>query len=329
MISKNKKIINLANILFLVLYKKELILFLVLILVFFINSNISPYFLDLVNLVDSTFLFSEKAIVALIMTLIIISRQIDLSVASIISISACVFGYCSSLELPLFFTLLLTLTCGILCGAFNGWLITYYEIPSIIVTIGTMSLFRGLSYVILEDQYYNNFSSSILELGNGYFYNLIPYSFLTFLILSILFYIFLHKTYFGKSIFAIGNNPEAAKYSGINVKKYTFILFTISGLFSSVAALFLSGRLSSIRPNIALGWELEIITMVVFGGVYIYGGAGSIFGVFLSIIILGMVTFGLSLLNIPGVGIIIITGLLLILTVALSSFIKKSSENNI
>ena len=301
----------------------------VLILILILNSNISPYFFDLVNLIDSTFLFSEKAIVALSMTLIIISRQLDLSVASIIAISSCVLGYTNSIGLSTFSIISLTLFCGIFCGAFNGWLITHYAIPSIIVTIGTMSLFRGLSYVLLEDQYYSNFPNIILELGNGYFLNLIPYSFFIFIILTFLFAFFLHKTIFGKKIFAIGNNPEASKYSGINVNKYTFILFTLNGLFSSIAALFLSGRLSSVRPNIALGWELEIITMVVFGGVYIYGGSGSILGVFLSIIILGMLTFGLSLLNIPGVGIIIFTGLLLILTIALSTFIKNYSNKNV
>ena len=140
---------------------KEFILFYVLILVFLINTYISPYFFDLTNLIDSTFLFSEKAIIALIMTLIIISRQIDLSVASIIAISACVFGYFNSLGFPFYFSSTLTLICGLICGAFNGFLITYYGVPSIIVTIATMSLFRGISYVILEDQFFSNFQMKI------------------------------------------------------------------------------------------------------------------------------------------------------------------------
>ena len=145
----------------------------------------------------------------------------------------------------------------------------------------------------------------------------------------VIFYIYLHKTYYGKEIFLIGNNPETAKFSGIKTDRYVFILFSLSGLFSSIAALFLLGRLSSVKPNIALGWELEIITMVVFGGVYIYGGYGSIMGVFLSVLILGMVSFGLSLLNIPGVGIIIFTGFSLILTVSVTSFVNKFYQNNV
>ena len=138
----------------------------------------------------------------------------------------------------------------------------------------------------------------------------------------------MHKTIIGKRIYSIGNNPESAQYTGIEVDKYTFALFTLNGLFSAIAAIFLSGRLSSVRPNIAFGWELEIITMVVLGGVYIYGGSGSIIGVVVSIFILGMLSFGLGLLNVPGVGIIIFTGLLLILSIGFPSFIKYFRSKN-
>jgi rhamnose transport system permease protein len=151
---------------------------------------------------------------------------------------------------------------------------------------------------------------------------------LTFIILTIIFSIILHKTIIGKRIFAIGNNPEAALYTGINVDRYTFVLFTMNGFFSALASIFLSGRLSSVRPNIAFGWELEIITMVVLGGVYIYGGSGTIFGVFISIIILGMLSLGLGLINVPGVGIIIFTGLLLIFSIGLPSFIQYFKSKN-
>ena len=152
--------------------------------------------------------------------------------------------------------------------------------------------------------------------------------FLTFIILTIFFAIILHKTIIGKRIFAIGNNPEAALYTGINVDRYTFVLFAMNGFFSALASIFLSGRLSSVRPNIAFGWELEIITMVVLGGVYIYGGSGTILGVFISVIILGMLSLGLGLINVPGVGIIIFTGLLLIFSIGLPSFIQYFKSKN-
>ena len=311
-----------------IFYKKEFILLIVLFCLIIFNSQMSPYFLDLYNLIDSTFIFSEKAIIALSMAFVIIARQIDLSVASIIAVSSCVLGYTSSIGLDTSYIILLTLLSGSICGAFNGFIITRYAIPSIIVTIGTMSLFRGLAYSFLEDQYYNKFPDFIVKLGSDYLFGYVPYAFLTFIILSIIFAIILHKTIIGKRIFAIGSNPDAAIYTGINVDRYTFVLFTMNGFFSALASIFLSGRLSSVRPNIAFGWELEIITMVVLGGVYIYGGSGTILGVFISIIILGMLSLGLGLLNVPGVGIIIFTGLLLIFSIGLPSFIQYFRSKN-
>ena len=236
-----------------ILYKKEFILLIVLISILIINSNITPYFLDLYNLIDSTFLFSEKAIIALTMTFVIIARHIDLSVASIIAVSSCVLGYTTSLGYDTWMVLLLTLFSGALCGAFNGAIITKFAIPSIIVTIGTMSLFRGLTYSFLEDSYYNKFPEFVTNLGSGYLFGYIPYAFLTFILLAFVFAFILHKTSVGKKIYSIGNNPDAAQYTGIAVDRYTFVLFTLNGLFSAIAAIFLSGRLSSVRPNIAFG----------------------------------------------------------------------------
>ena len=235
-----------------ILYKKEFILLMVLLSIIFINSNVTPYFLDLYNLIDSTFLFSEKAIIALSMTLVIIARQIDLSVASIIAVSSCVLGYTTSVGMDTYLVISFTLLSGIMCGAFNGFIITRFAIPSIIVTIGTMSLFRGLAYSFLEDQYYNKFPKFVVSLGSDYLFGYIPYAFLTFIILSIIFAFILHKTIIGKRIYSIGNNPESAQYTGIQVDKYTFVLFTLNGLFSAIAAIFLSGRLSSVRPNMRL-----------------------------------------------------------------------------
>tara|TARA_B110000116_G_C16737056_1_gene536585 strand:- start:438 stop:1418 length:981 start_codon:yes stop_codon:yes gene_type:complete len=311
-----------------IFYKKEFILLIVLCCLILFNSQISPYFLDLYNLIDSTFIFSEKAIIALSMAFVIIARQIDLSVASIIAVSSCVLGYTTSIGFDTPYIIFFTLLSGVICGAFNGFIIVKYAIPSIIVTIGTMSLFRGLAYSFLEDQYYNKFPDIVVKLGSDYLFGYIPYAFLTFLFLTIIFAIILHTTIIGKRIFAIGNNPEAALYTGINVDRYTFVLFTMNGFFSALASIFLSGRLSSVRPNIAFGWELEIITMVVLGGVYIYGGSGTILGVFISIIILGMLSLGLGLVNVPGVGIIIFTGLLLIFSIGLPSFIQYFRSKN-
>ena len=144
-----------------------------------------------------------------------------------------------------------------------------------------------------------------------------------FLLLAVLFYVVLHRTSFGRSVYAIGNNPTAALFSGIRVARVKFILFVLTGIMSAIAAICLTSRLGSTRPSIAVGWELEIVTMVVLGGVSILGGSGSMPGVVIAAIVMGMVTFGLGLLNVPGIVMSIFVGLLLISVIALPIVIHR------
>jgi rhamnose transport system permease protein len=152
----------------------------------------------------------------------------------------------------------------------------------------------------------------------------LPYSFVIFLVLAVLFAIVLHKTAFGRKLYAIGNNPTAAKFSGIPVERIRFQLFVLTGLLSGLAATLLTARIGSTRPNIALGWELEIITMVILGGVSIAGGSGTIPGVVLAVFILGLITFGLSLINVPGIVISVILGCLLIASIAAPILVRRA-----
>jgi rhamnose transport system permease protein len=146
---------------------------------------------------------------------------------------------------------------------------------------------------------------------------------LLFAIFAVIYWALLHRTNFGRAVFAIGNNPTAALFSGIRVDRVRFILFLLTGLMSGIAAVCLTSRLGSTRPSIATGWELEVVTMVVLGGVSILGGSGSIPGVVLAAIIMGMVTFGFGLLNVPGIVMSIFLGLLLIGVIALPRLIRR------
>ena len=296
----------------------EAVLVVLLIAVMAFNTARSPYFLDLFNLSDATFNFSEKAIVALAMALLILVREIDLSVAAIIALSSLGMGLASDAGVGTPGLIILGLTIGVVAGAVNGALVTMIGLPSIVVTIGTMSLFRGLAQVVLGDQAITHYPASLQALGQGYLidYPPIPWSFALFLIMALIFGIILHFTATGRRLYAIGNNPTAARFSGIEVDRIRFTLFVVSGLMSGLAAVLLTGRIGSTRPNIATGWELEIVTMVVLGGVSIAGGAGSILGVFLAVFILGLATFGLSLNNVPGVVINVVLGGLLIVAIA-------------
>ncbi|NRA14890.1 MAG: ABC transporter permease [Oceanospirillaceae bacterium] len=304
----------------------EFFLILITALVFTLCSFASPYFLDVWNLSDATFNFVEKAIVALPLAMLIICRDIDLSIASIIALSSVAMGFAAQYGLGLELIVIIGISVGVLCGLFNGWVVTHFDIPAIVVTIGTMSLFRGISYILLGDQVLKDYPDGFEYFGQGYIYWVFSFEFALFLLAAVFFYALLHKTNFGRRCYAIGNNPTAAFYSGINVKRHRLLLFVIVGALAGVAAVLLTSRLGSTRPTIALGWELSIITMVVLGGVNIMGGAGSIPGVFIAVFLMGIVTFGLGLLNVPGIVMSIIIGGMLISVIATPVLIKKFSH---
>jgi len=290
---------------------------LVAITIFVANSFASPYFLNAWNLSDATFNFTEKAMIAFAMALLIISGEIDLSVASIIALASTAMGAAAQVGIGTEGLILVGLTVGLMCGATNGVLVTRFGLPSIVVTIGTMSLFRGISFIILGDQAYRGYPQDFAYFGQGYLWWVISFEFILFIILAIVYGIILHMTNFGRAVYAIGNNPTGALFSGIRVNRVKFILFLLTGLMSGVAAICLTSRLGSTRPSIAFGWELEIVTMVVLGGVNILGGSGSIPGVLIAAFVMGLVTFGLGLLNVPGIVMSIVIGALLISVIAL------------
>lgn len=301
----------------------ELLLLGVAVAVFILNSFASPYFLDPWNLSDATFNFTEKAMIAFAMALLIISGEIDLSVASIIALASTAMGFAVQMGADTPVLILIGLGVGLACGAFNGVLVTGLGLPSIVVTIGTMSLFRGISYIVLGDKAYTGYPSDFAFFGQGYVWWVISFEFVLFAGFALLFAILLHKTNFGRAVYVIGNNPVGALFSGIRVTRVKFSLFLLTGVMSGVAAICLTSRLGATRPSIAFGWELEVVTMVVLGGVSILGGAGSIPGVVIAAFVMGMVTFGFGLLNVPGIVMSIFIGLLLIGVIALPRIARQ------
>ncbi len=300
----------------------EALLFAVAVAVFIANSFASPYFLNAWNLSDATFNFTEKAMIAFAMAMLIVAGEIDLSVASIIALASTVMGLVMTAGYGTPEIVLAGLATGLACGALNGFFVARLGLPSIVVTIGTMSLFRGISYIVLGDQAFTGYPKDFAYFGQGYVWWVFSFELVLFAMLALVFYILLHRTNFGRAVYAIGNNPTAALFSGIRVDRVRFILFLLTGLMSGIAAVCLTSRLGSTRPSIATGMELEVVTMVVLGGVSILGGSGSIPGVVLAAIIMGLVTFGFGLLNVPGIVMSIFLGLLLIGTIALPRLAK-------
>lgn len=301
----------------------EALLVVVFILIFTANSFASPYFLNVWNLSDATFNFTEKAMIAFAMAMLIIAGEIDLSVASIIALASTAMGLVMSAGYGVPVIVATGIAVGLICGAINGVLVAGMNLPSIVVTIGTMSLFRGVSFIILGDQAFTGYPKEFAFFGQGYVFWVISFELFLFAITAVIFYILLHRTNFGRAVYVIGNNPVGALFSGVRVARVRFILFLLTGLMSGIAAVCLTSRLGSTRPSIATGMELEIITMVVLGGVNILGGSGSILGVVLAAFIMGMVTFGIGLLNVPGIVMSIFLGLLLIAVIAAPKLIWR------
>ncbi|MBN9549300.1 MAG: ABC transporter permease [Alphaproteobacteria bacterium] len=299
------------------IFSWETLLVVIAVLIFAVNSFASPYFLDPWSLSDLTFNFTEKGLIALAMALLIISGEIDLSVAAIVALASTMMGMAVQAGAGTPVLVAIGIAVGLGCGAFNGLLVTRLGLPSIVVTIGTMSLFRGIAFIILGDQAYKGYPESFAFFGQGYVWWVFSFELALFLVAALIYWFVLHRTSFGRRVFAIGNNPVACQFSGVRVDRIKFTLFCLTGLMSGIASVLITSRLGSTRPSIAQGYELEAITMVVLGGVSILGGAGSILGVVLAAFIMGLVTFGLGLLNVPGIVMSIFIGLLLIIVIAL------------
>ncbi len=307
----------------------EWILVALIITVVILNSRLSPYFLDAQNLSRTSSGFMEIGIMMLPMAFIIISGNIDLSVASNLGMSASLMGLLFNLGVNIWvaaFAAILLGTCG---GLLNGYLVARVKLPSLVVTLGTYAFYRGLAYVFLGDQAARDYPEAFTYLGQGKLPGtLIPFSVALFVVLAIIFGFVLHKTTFGRYLFAIGNNQEAAIYSGIPVARIKIILFTLSGFISSLVALVLAARFGSTRPDIGTGLELTVITGVVLGGINIRGGFGTMMGAALSLILIGLVRFGMGLINIQGQVQGIVIGMLLILSILLPSIFREISASS-
>jgi len=303
----------------------EILLVYLLLVVVIGNSLLSPYFLNAPNLLDSTFNFMEKAIMALPMMLVIICGDIDISVASNLALTSVFMGMAATAGAPTPVLVVIGLAAGSILGWFNGFLITRFAIPSIAVTIGTLSLYRGIASVILGDHAYTGYPKPFAFFGQGYIpATHIPFELVLFAALAAVTGFLLHKTTFGRKVYAIGNNPTTARFSGVKVDRLRLIAFTLNGLAAGIASVLLTSRVASTRPNIATGWELDVITTVVLGGVAITGGKGTIWGVVLSVFLLGFMQFGMGLVNIPGQVMNIATGFILIIAIMVPELIRRA-----
>jgi rhamnose transport system permease protein len=295
----------------------EGLLLALLVVIVVINIGYSPYFLGVGNIVNLFQLSIEKIIVALVMTLVIISGEIDLSVASVMGLAACVLAWLYQMGVPMPLALLAALASGIACGLFNGFWVAYVGLPSLAVTLAGLIGYRGVARILVEDRSIGNYPSWFNEIGQQELIGPLTLSILIFVILFVIVAVVLHRSGLGRLIYVIGNSPDAARYSGVKVRRVKMILFAASGFVSALAGLLYAARLGSVRGDMAQGFELDIITMVLLGGVSIFGGSGNFLGVGLSILVILSLRNGMGLANITGNTQTSVIGALLILSVLL------------
>jgi rhamnose transport system permease protein len=301
----------------------EWMLVVLFVLVNVFNSFLSPYYLSPTGLRDVTMTFLDKAFIVLPMVFIIILGDIDISVASIVALSSVVMAMAFGAGLPMPAAIVLCLVVGTACGAFNGWLITRFkELSAVIVTLATMIIFRGIAYMLLENQAAGHFPGWYTFLGWGYVFE-VPFMLIVFVVFAVFFAWVLHKTALGRRVYAMGSNPMAARFSGLKVDGIRMLVFTATGFMSAITALFLTSRMGSTRPNVASGYELEVITMVVLGGISTSGGKGRLIGAVLAVFLLGYLRYGLGLVNVPAQILLIIIGLLLVIAVMMPNVLSR------
>jgi rhamnose transport system permease protein len=280
--------------------------------------SVSSQFLTGSNIFNIGLANGEVAIMALPMTLIIIAGEIDLSIASTLGLSSSLLGYLWLHGWPMPAIILFVLFIGVVLGAFNGILVTRLGLPSLAVTIGTMTLYAGMAEIVLGSTIVSNFPTGYTTIGvNAFPHTDLSYSAVFFLVLAVIFGAVMHATPFGRSLFAIGWNKQAAQYAGIRVKRTKTILYMVSGLIGALAGILFTFRLSTAEFDNGSGLVLSVVAVVLLGGVSIFGGKGTLLGVFLAVIVFCSLQNALLLTNFPEDATGIVTGGLLLVSVLL------------
>jgi rhamnose transport system permease protein len=280
------------------------------------GSISSPDFLTGGNLNSMLSDITEVALIALPMTFVIVAGEIDLSVASVLGLSSALLGTLWKHNWPIEAIMPTVIAIGALAGALNGLLVTRLGLPSLAVTIGTLTLYRGLAFVILGDQAVADLPSAYTEWAFGTVGGTqIPNPFVLFAVLAVVFGFVLHRTTFGRSLFAIGANEEAAFFSGLRVKRIKLGLFVLSGAVAALAGIIFALRFGSARADNGTGLELSVVAVVLLGGVSIFGGKGHMLGVIVAVLLLGAIRSALTINDVADEVLTIVTGSLLLLSV--------------
>ena len=270
---------------------------------------------------------SEITIIAFAMLFMIIMGEIDLSVASILALGSAMLGWTYAKGAPIWLSIIICILVGTLCGLVNGFLVTKLGLGSLAVTIGTLALYRGIANGILGENTVNEFPEFWTSFGFDTFgTSFMPKTLPLIIFFGIMFGILLHRTPFGRRTLAIGQSPEAARFAGVNIIRHKMIVFTFTGLMSGVAGVVYTFRFSTAQADNGVGIELLVISAILLGGVSIFGGIGTMWGVVAGVLLAGSVESWLTLREINAQWRTIVTGLLLLLSVAAPVLVQKSKS---
>ena len=270
---------------------------------------------------------SEITIMAFAMTFLIITGEIDLSIASILALGSSMLGWSYQKGAPIWLAIIICILVGTLCGFINGFLVTKVGLGSLAVTIGTLALYRGIATGILGENTVNEFPEAYTSFGFDTFgSSFMPKTMPLIIFFGLLFGFLLHRTPFGRRTLAIGQSPEAARFAGINVVRHKIIVFTFTGFMSGVAGVIYTFRFSTAQADNGVGLELLVISAILLGGVSIFGGVGTMWGVVAGVLLAGSVESWLTLREINAQWRTIVTGILLLISVAAPVLVAKGKE---
>ena len=306
-------------------FSREVVLLGVLIALVIVMTLLDPLFLSPTTLLNTSRFFVEVGLMALGMTLIIITGGIDLSVGSNLGLVSVAVGFSYAAGLPLPLAILFGLVVGVAAGFFNSVFITFLDLHPLVVTLGTFALFQGLAYGLSNADAVSDFPAWFAYFGQAYL-GPVPGQLILFVVAVAVVWIILSRTSFGRYVYAIGNNEEAAHFSGVPVRRVKLALYSGIGLLVGMAAVIYTSRVYTARGDSGLGLELDVISAVVLGGASIYGGSGTIGGTVLGVLIIATLQNGLILAGVPSTWQLFILGVLLLVAVFLNEFFRKSEE---
>lgn len=303
-------------------YMSELTTVIALIILMAVITIINSNFLTANNLLNLLLQVTSNALIAFGMTFVILTGGIDLSVGSILALSSALTAGLLGSGMPVTLAILISLILGCILGMMNGLLISYGKLAPFIVTLATITIFRGATLVYTNgNPITKGLSDTFLFqfLGQGYIVG-IPFPVIIMFIVFIVLYVLLHKTAFGKSVYAIGGNEKAAYISGVKLNKVKIIIYSISGMMASISGLIITSRLSSAQPTAGASYEMDAIAAVVLGGTSLSGGKGRILGTLIGALIIGVLNNGLNIIGVSAFWQQVVKGVVILIAVLIDRF---------